>query len=65
MVIPRYRGWRGWRLPWGCVDAGGGRNTFFANGELRDELGTLVATAAAVLRVRVAGGDPTKKKADA
>lgn len=56
---------RGERLIAEARNTGGGRNTFFANGELRDELGTLVATAAAVLRLRVAGGDPTRKKADA
>lgn len=40
---------------------GGGRNLFCASAELRDELGTLVATAAATLRYRQRGGDPTKR----
>ncbi|MGM0584211.1 MAG: PaaI family thioesterase [Pseudomonadota bacterium] len=37
---------------------GGGRKSFFAEGELRDDRGNLVATASASMRWRGNGGDP-------
>lgn len=39
---------------------GGGRNLFFSQIELRDELGTLVATGSASLRFRSKGGNPVE-----
>lgn len=40
---------------------GGGRNIFFSEVELRDDLGTLVATGSASLRYRAKGGNPVAK----
>jgi uncharacterized protein (TIGR00369 family) len=37
---------------------GGGRRSFFVAGEVRDELGTLVASGTASMRWRGQGGDP-------
>lgn len=39
---------------------GGGRRTFFTSIELRDELGTLVATGSAVSRYRAGAGNPAR-----
>lgn len=48
---------RGRRLIAEGRQTGGGRKSFFVSGELRDELGTLVATASSTMRWRGEGGD--------
>lgn len=40
---------------------GGGRNIFFSEVTLKDDLGTLVATGSASLRYRAKGGNPVTK----
>lgn len=42
---------------------GGGRNIFFSEIVLKDELGTLIATGSASLRYRLKGGNPVKAPA--
>lgn len=51
---------RGERLIAESRVTGGGRKTFFTSIELRDDLGTLVATGSAVSRYRSGTGNPAK-----
>lgn len=56
---------RGRRLIAEGRKTGGGRASFFSSVEVRDELGTLVATGSAALRYRTNGGNPVQQAAAA